>query len=279
MRIDEILTGRLQQVALLLLWEGEVSNERLRGLFDLSQVRASEWIKEFRAHFPDSCEWHSRRRRFLASSQLYQQVPSERPALSLSQYLALSTRQSTLQSDPHSAIFQGFQAIGQPSARVVSRLQLAIRTSVGVNIQYVSLNQPEPHWRVLFPHSLVCTGQRWHVRGFSPEHGEYRDHNLGRILDIALSDEVLPAEVAPDQAWQTLVQIELGPHPQLTRAQAGVVSAEFCAGQPSRVTTVRGALVHYYVQVMHLAMNVQIQCPPDYLLAVYNVEEVQPWMF
>ena len=48
----EVNQQRLTLLASILLWEGRLNNARLREIFDLSSVRASEWIREFRDTYP-----------------------------------------------------------------------------------------------------------------------------------------------------------------------------------------------------------------------------------
>ncbi len=35
-----------------------------------------------------------------------------------------------------------------------------------VRFNYISMNNPEPHERILEPHSIIKTGRRWHVCGY-----------------------------------------------------------------------------------------------------------------
>ncbi len=54
---QEVHQQRLTLLASILLWEGRLNNARLREIFDLSSVRASEWIREFRETYLGWTEW------------------------------------------------------------------------------------------------------------------------------------------------------------------------------------------------------------------------------
>jgi hypothetical protein len=63
---------RLSILTALLLWEGRLNNSRLRQLFQISSVRASEWMREFREKYPDLLELDSKTKSYLATSKVYQ---------------------------------------------------------------------------------------------------------------------------------------------------------------------------------------------------------------
>ena len=90
----DIQQQRLTLLASILLWEGRLNNARLRELFGLSSVRASEWIREFREKHPSWIDWNSKTRSYYASLEAYRagrnaDLRKHGDAVSLSQYLAL----------------------------------------------------------------------------------------------------------------------------------------------------------------------------------------------
>lgn len=62
---------RLQRLELLCLWEGRLNNARLREILDVSQVRASELIREFREEHPYWTQWDTKTRSFHATFDAY----------------------------------------------------------------------------------------------------------------------------------------------------------------------------------------------------------------
>lgn len=272
---------RLRSMMLLLIWEGLLSRKRLVDLFELSGIRASEWLKEFRDAYPEFSYQDNQARAHKATTTLYQWHAKAQsdgalsPLVGLDQYLSLVKRHVT----PGGWLVEGFVSLASPSPVIFACLQRAIAQKVGVAIQYGSMARPEPHSRVIFPHAIVCTGQRWHVRGYSPEHGEFRDHNIGRILSAELVTEACPVETDSDQRWQQLVAIHLIVHPALTHNQAAVVKHEYFGGVSGRVDHIRAALVPYFIAEKQLALDPVKQTPPNFLLAVGNPKELKPWMF
>lgn len=266
---------------LLLLWEGSLSRKRLVELFDLSGIRASEWLKEFRDQHPSFSRWDNATKSHLAMSALYKwhaEFATNKASavqLGLDQYLPLIRSRMS----PGAWLIEGFAPLSTPSPKIFACLQRAITLGQGVSITYRSMARPEPHSRVIFPHTIICTGQRWHVRGYSPEHGDFRDHNIGRLLSAETTTDNCPADSANDTSWHYQVPVHLIAHPGLPPHQAAVVKHEYFSGLSGRMDHIRAALVPYYLAEKQIALDPNNQKPPTYLLAVGNPEEVGPWMF
>lgn len=277
----EIRPGRQQYLALLLIWEGILTNARIRDLYGVSSVRASEWLREFRENHGSWCQWDSKLKGYLATSDLYQSLDDHpsRAILTLPHYLAQAKRNGSGRTDGMLWLAHELDAIAAPDPGAFSLIRLAIERKSGVQIRYQSLRNPLTHTRVIYPHTVVFTGQRWHCRGYSPEHGDFIDHNMGRISAIVDTGEVQPKGVEDDAAWNTYIPVEVVPHPWLTPDQALVIRQEYFKGAEKRVDHVRQAMVPYFLQIMRISTDASTQRPPEYLLFVANVDDVKPRLF
>jgi predicted DNA-binding transcriptional regulator YafY len=281
----DTLQQRLVLMESLLLWEGRLNNGRLRELFDLSGVRASEWIREFREAHPDWALWDSRTRSYHAVPEAYRRRGNaagrrQEEAASLSQYLALvGIPHATGDSPSGRALWSAFPDLSVPSPRIFSSIAEAIRTRRALEITYRSMQQPAPHQRVISPHSLIRGGRRWHMRAFCSKNQAFRDYALGRIEQAKLLDMPAERREQDDLAWTTMVPVRLIAHPALTPEQESVIRFEYFNNTAARVDSCRGALVGYFIQDIRAATDTKIQQPPDYQLAVANIEEVRPWLF
>ncbi len=269
----------------ILLWEGRLNNARLRELFDLKGIRASGWIREFREAHPDWTQWDSITKSFHATEEAYRVGPSTGEgkygiASSLAQYLALvGLPLTSLDSSPHRGPWAAYPDIAVPSPRIFASISEAIRLRRAVEITYMSMREPTPHKRIVSPHSLVQAGRRWHTRAFSSEHQQFRDYALGRIVSAKILNQTAEKLEAEDTAWVSQVQIKLIAHPDLSKDQEAVIRFEYFQNTSARVETCRGALVNYYIQDIRAATDTVKQKPPEYQLAVSNMDEVKPWLF
>jgi hypothetical protein len=275
---------RLSILTALLLWEGRLNNSRLRQLFQISSVRASEWMREFREKYPDLLELDSKTKSYLATSKVYQvqrrgQTPSFNPASTLSLYLTLVGLPHSTQIPQSPAICAAFPDISPPNPRLFALFSDAIRTHRMVVITYRSMRDPQPHKRTLSPHSIVRAGRRWHIRAYCEESQGFRDYSLGRIVDVQSLGQAAEHGDSEDIAWSTMVKVRLIAHPLLTTDQQDLIRCEYFNNTAARVDTCRGALVAYFIQDVRAALSPKEQRPPDYQLAVANLDEVRPWVF
>jgi predicted DNA-binding transcriptional regulator YafY len=141
------------------------------------------------------------------------------------------------------------------------------------------MREPTPHLRVIAPHSLIRAGRRWHLRAFSSTNQDFRDYALGRVEKVERLDSPAERTEKDDQAWMTKVPVRLVAHPDLTPEQEALIRFEYFNNTAARVDTCRGALVSYFIQDVRAAVDPAKQRPPDFQMAVANIEEVRPWLF
>lgn len=281
-------TDSLQQrdtlLASLTFWEGRLTNKRLRELFSISSVRASEWIREFREAHPSWLELDTKSKSFVATAAPYRlqsnDLVRQQMSSSLSQYLNLVGLPPAPGADSGDHfLWAAFPDISPPQPQIFAVLTDAIRRGRVVSITYRSMREPAPHIRTLSPHNLVRAGRRWHVRAYCSESKGFRDYALRRI--VSAKSLHLPAErkQEEDEAWMTKIPVRLIAHPLLDVEQQELIRFEYFNKTAARVDTCRGALVAYFVQDIRAALDPNEQRPPDYQLAVDNAAVVRPWVF
>lgn len=154
--------NRLRLLKLLLTWEGRISNARLLELFDLSSIRASQWIREIRDQAPEWVRLNSIERTFDVTPAFYREE-SGSPEGGIEHYLSIIGLPNAMNANGNYVV-AAFPDITTPNPRNFSVLSMAARTGRMVEITYRSINEPQPHKRSISPHSIVHAGRRWHVR-------------------------------------------------------------------------------------------------------------------
>jgi predicted DNA-binding transcriptional regulator YafY len=285
MLIDR-LDARVAHMANLLLWEGRISRSRLMTLNGLSQVRASEWLRELRDRHPNWMLWDPRAKAYFATDAAYRAAGPAKlnaaPVFAKLPYLPdLEQAGGPMVGTNFGIASVSVQmwAFSNPSPKAFATIRLAIEEHTELRFAYRSMGNPEARVRIIEPHSLVQAGRRWHVRGYCPETQDFRDFVLGRMTELMRLEQHTKTTAADDKAWNTPVKVRLVAHPALSVAQQAVVGQEIFAGTSARVETCRGPLVPYFIQEVRAAVDIERQMPPDYQLAVANVEECRPWMF
>lgn len=272
-KTQSLADERLRDIELLLLWEGAVGNARLRELFAVRIGQASLLLKRYRECYPRSCVWDSKLRMYVAVQRHLRAKLSDG---TLDEYLALLSRSQTPESDVLHTVQRNLTGVAPAVFAVLHR---AANTATGARLTYRSMTNPEAHERTLFPHSIVCAGRRWHVRGYVVETGDFRDFALGRIVGAEALPVASPTPATADTAWSTTVTLRVVPHPHLTESQRQVVSVEYMNGKPHVDLPTRAATVHYLLQELRIAINPESEQPPEYQLCVERPDEVAVWLF
>ncbi|MDD2919694.1 WYL domain-containing protein [Rhodoferax sp.] len=274
--------NRYKVMRRMALWEGRLSRGRLMDVLGLSGIRVSQLLREVREETPEWFEWDSKSKSYFVTPAAFKRAQAELKAglsdLSLAAYLAEADIHADLTpgAGPVTVAPWGFSKVN-PST--FSRIRLAIEQGTRMKLEYRSMRTPEQHPRTVEPHSLVQAGRRWHMRGYCLETGDFRDFVLGRITKLTTMDQKSETTVAEDTKWTSVVKVRIQAHPNLTHEQQDLVRSEYFDGTAARVHSCRGALLPYLVHELRLALDVTKELPPEYQLAVENVDEVRKWLF
>lgn len=274
--------NRNKVIRRIALWEGRLSRARLMTVLGLSGIRVSQLLREVREETPDWFEWDSKSKSYFVMPVAYKKAQAELKAgtsdLSLAAYLA--------ETDIHADLAPGAGPItvapwgfSQVNPNIFSRIRLAIEQGTRLQLEYRSMQTPEPHTRTVEPHSLIQAGRRWHMRGYCLETSDFRDFVLGRITKIIELDQRSENTVIEDSKWNAVVKVRIQAHPKLTPGQQDLVRSEYFDGTSVRVHSCRGAILPYLAQELRLALDITKDVPPEYQLAVENVDEVRKWLF
>ena len=274
--------NRYKVIRRMALWEGRLSRGRLMDVLGLSGIRVSQLLREIREDAPHWFEWDSKSKSYYVTDDAYRETNPELKAgksdLSLAAYLAEANIHADL--DPGAGqVTVAPWSFSHVNPHVFSRTRLAIEQGTRLKLEYRSMRTPEPHQRTVEPHSLVQAGRRWHMRGYCLETGDYRDFVLGRIAKISMLEHKTETSSAEDAKWSAVVKVRIQAHPKLTPEQQDLVRSEYFDGTAARVHSCRGALLPYLVQELRLALDVSKELPPEYQMAVENVNEVRKWLF
>jgi predicted DNA-binding transcriptional regulator YafY len=155
----------------------------------------------------------------------------------------------------------------------------AARRQKRLEVDYVSIKNPDREGRIIVPHTLVYTGLRWHVRAWCEKNQEYRDFVLSRFRDMPeiLDDSV--HGVDGDSEWNTLVCIRIVPDPRLSPAQREVIEGDYGMQAGALEISTRGKLVPYALKLLHIDLNAELEDPAAQQIVVENRESLQQWLF
>ena len=165
------------------------------------------------------------------------------------------------------------------SRRIIATLVKAIHQRARVEVNYVSLSNPEDEGRIFSPHSIVKAGSRVHVRGYCEKSQGFRDLVLSRFRGEAEIEGPSPHSIDQDEAWQTVVTLILSPDPRLTPAQREVLANDYQMKSGQLHINARAALADYLLREMQVNTKYLDGIPEAQQLVLVNRDDVKQWLF
>ncbi|WP_243375052.1 WYL domain-containing protein [Sandarakinorhabdus cyanobacteriorum] len=267
---------KLQFIEFRLFWEGHVNRADLMDTFGVSLNQASGDLNRYIALAPDNMVYDK-------SGKTYVRSPAFSPHFmkpDATQYLAQVRSVAEGIVAPEDAWIGNlptFDATPAPARgidpAVLRSIVIAIRRREAVEVRYQSMSSPDPEWRWIAPHALAFDGFRWHTRSFCEKSNEYRDFVISRIVETRQSR---PAGIisAADTAWHEIVELEIGPHPELSANQRRVIELDYGMQDGRTKIPVRRALLYYALKRLGLDTDPAARPPHDQQIVLLNNEEV-----
>ena len=159
------------------------------------------------------------------------------------------------------------------NAKTLRSVVAAIRRSEAIEVKYQSLSRPEPRWRWIAPHAIGFDGFRWHTRAFCLTDQSFKDFLLSRIIETR---GIKANEVGADgdTDWNEQVNLEIGPHPDLSETQQKVIQLDYGMRSGRATIPVRKALLYYALKRLGLDTDPTARKPKDQQIVLLNREVI-----
>ncbi len=276
------LALRYRLIETVAWWEGRLTTGHLIQSFGISRQQASKDINTYiTEHAP---------RNLTYDKQLKGYVPSKlfKPLFiddSASAYLHLLYQNN--ERAPHieglALAYAHTKVLEVPDRsikpEILRPLLKACRDHLRLDIDYVSLNSPDPEGRLIAPHTLVYTGMRWHVRAYCEKNGQYRDFVLSRLRGEPELDGKSENGIDEDEVWNTEVTVVIEPDSRLTEAQKAIIETDFGMLNGQLLIPTRRALVKYVLQRYQIDPTKMEPRPEAQQIVVKNLAELEPWLY
>lgn len=264
--LDSRTRLQFEFIEMLLAYEGEITNQRLREKFGITSVQASRVLASYRDAYPYNTQTLKGRGRgrYGPSARFKPEIAN----LTIEAYFRLVKDQVTHVKVEDTQI--DFTNLDPALFRVIHS---AMDQCSATRVIYRSMNNPDGVERVIHPHAFVFAGRRWHVRGFDELTEQHRDFNLARIWRAESASKSI--DTPTDVDWEEKVQLELRPHPALTEGQEKLIRDELFKGAIGRRITTRRALVRYVLRDLEVAEKPEVQHPPEFQIYLFRTESTR----
>jgi predicted DNA-binding transcriptional regulator YafY len=269
-------------IEIISLWEGRLTTNHLCDTFGIGRQQASKDINTYLEEIgTGNLEYDKQLKGYKPSSSFRPKVTSGLA----DEYLHLLNRNSDLTAtfDALPLEISNIEVISAPVRNIepgiIRAIVFAARQKKRVDVDYVSVNNPNYEGRVIAPHTLVFTGLRWHVRAWCERNGDYRDFVLSRFRGEPEMMDKSKNTVDDDKAWNTKVTIKLKPDTRLNPEQKAVIARDYAMKNGLLKIETRGALLQYALQQLGIDENVLQGKPSSQQIIISNFQDVQPWLF
>lgn len=261
-------------IELLAYWEGRVQPAQLASIKAISRQQASKKLKDFLSENPEALHYHSREKTYRPTSKFFPRHINR----DVGQYLSWVTGQSA----HHDAIPANICL--EPPRRPITPelmrpLMQALREGRRIEVNYVSINNPNREGRIIVPHHLVNTGQRWHVRAWCEKSQSFRDFVLGRFQGAAELLDKSTVNSSSDLGWQTEISILIAPDPRLSPEQRQVIEYEYAMHSGQLDIRTRACLASYKLQLLNLNPRMLEGNAKAQQLIIVNKNDIEKWLF
>ena len=272
---------RYRYIELIALWEGRLTTRQLCETFGIGRQQANKDLTSYRRGLTRGDLVYDAVAKYYSPSEDF--APTLTQGLA-SEYLQMAAQQSDVQQilGDLPVASANVEVIAAPLREVpASLLRPIIRAmaeSRRIDVDYVSLNNPDREGRIIVPHTLVWTGYRWHVRAWCEKNRDFRDFVLSRFRGDADLMDASDHTEAYDQAWHTHVTLEITPDNRLTPDQQEVIAHDYGMTNGQLKLTVRAKLAPYLLQLLNLNVGKQLEDARAQQIVLANYDEISPWL-
>ncbi|GAB3271597.1 helix-turn-helix transcriptional regulator [Parahaliea aestuarii] len=275
------LLVRYRFIETLVLWEGRLTTRHLCETFGIGRQQASKDINTYlREIGPGNLEYDKYLKGYKPSTSFQPRVTRGLA----DEYLHLMARNNELSNVFESLALNvaNVEVLSVPVRDVAPQtlrpIMQAARQQCRLEVDYVSVNNPDREGRIIVPHTVVFTGLRWHVRAWCEKNQGYRDFVLSRFRDTPEILDASPHGIDGDSEWNTHVAIRLIADPRLRPEQQAVVRADYGMEDGVLQIETRGKLVPYALRLLHIDPRASRKGPEAQQIVVENLEELKPWL-
>ena len=263
---------KLQFIEFRLFWEGHVNRSDLIDKFGVSPNQASGDLNRYIALATDNMVYDKSGKTYVRSSAFKPLFLKPDATQYLSQVRSVAEGVIT-PDDAWIGNLPAFDATPGPARGidpvVLRSIVTANKRHEAIEVFYQSMSAPDPEWRWIAPHALAFDGFRWHARSFCEKSAEYRDFVISRIIETRQT-RAAKQQAFSDAAWEEMVELEVGPHPDLSPNQKRVIELDYGMENGSVTIPVRRAMLYYALKRLGLDTAPSARKPQDQQIVLLN---------
>lgn len=269
---------RYRFIELMAFWEGRINTTALKQQFNLSRQQCSDALNTYIKQAPDNLHYDASSKAYIPSKEFQRKYITD----DVMEYFAWLQSGTTV-FESHSDQLLPHAVLNLPARKVAPEVMraliTAIRKQLRVEVDYVSLSNPNREGRIITPHTFVNTGLRWHLRAWCEKSRGYRDFVLSRFRGEPELKEKSEHTAEQDTAWNTFVTVVVQPDQRLSPEKREVLENDYQMQNGQLHIHTRACLVNYLLREMQINTKMLDGTPEAQQLVCVNLPDIKDWLF
>lgn len=268
-------------IELLAYWQGAINSTHLIQHFKISRKQASDYLRAYQIHYHKNLLYDQSAKGFLPTNN-FEITSISGDVAEYLDWLSTSSNASPIQGlSPSKSIT--YTSLNLPSRQVspyvMRGLAAAIKQKRRIDVDYVSLSNPDGEGRIIQPHIFVRTGLRWHLRAYDEKNKEFRDFVLSRFRGEPDLLDKTNISSEKDLGWNTCINIILAPDQRLSSEQKAVIEQDYQMDNGQLIIETRAVLAQYLLQEMQVNIKFHDEYPEAQQVVLLNKNDIKQWLF
>lgn len=260
-------------IELLAYWEGKIKPAQLARYWQCSRQNASKKLRDYNNSY-SNLNYSTSDKSYFPNEEFKPQYLNGQASEYL-HWVSTGTAISTTKL-PIATLPMLSRSI-QP--KLIRKLVQALREQRRLEVNYLSLSNPNEEGRIIVPHHFVNSGLRWHLRAWCEKSSDYRDFVLSRFRGIPELLEASSHSAAQDEGWNTELTLILEPDIRLSPAQRQVIEQDYDMQHGQLQLKLRACLLSYVLHNLKIHPHIQEGDPKAQQLVIVNKEDIKSWIF
>lgn len=250
---------RYQLIETIALWEGRLTTNHICHSFGIGRQQASKDINTYLRELAPGNLLYDRHLKGYVPAEQFKPVVTRGTVTEYQEVLARHHRLSDTLADLHLEV-PGNAVVPGLARQILPETMRAVVTAIRQRRQlkgaYVSLSRPEASETLFEPHTLVASGNDWHVRAWCNANREYRDFALSRFHTAPrVQAQKTKRTAEQDEDWQRRVTLVITPDQRLGDAQQQIIAGDFGMRNGRLEINTRAALAPYVLSQIGINLD------------------------
>lgn len=265
---------RLEFIESRLFWDGKISRKDLTDYFDVSVPQATKDLKQYAEKAPENIRYDKSAKQYVIGEN-FQSTMTDTDCETYFSQLAITALEKsgdffcgTMPVSYHLPIIAR-----SVDPKVLKDILKCMHGGYSIEIDYQSMNSPDPERRMISPHALGSDGLRWHVRGLCHRSKKYKDFVLSRITGTG-EMRAFPHGHSNDYLWHNNIVFKLTPHNDLSPGQRQIIEREYSMVDGEASIEVKAAFSFYLRERLGLRAENEGMPGKQHQIILKNREEI-----